>query len=61
MKWMGILFVVLFLTSCTQNVGIGLGVAGMTTAGDNVAATEITADSQTGIHGSISTGSYIGL
>ncbi len=61
MKLLGLLFIVLFLTSCAQNVGFGLGIAGIGTAGNNVAATEIIADSQTGIHGNVGVGTDIGL
>jgi hypothetical protein len=61
MKLLGILFVVLFLTSCAQNVGYGLGVAGIAATGNNIAATEIIADSETGIHGSVGIGTDIGL
>lgn len=50
------LLLMLFFTGCSQNVGYGIGVAGIGFSGDSIAATEIVADSQTGIHGSVSVG-----
>lgn len=62
MKTIGLtLFIILSLTACSQNVGYGLGVAGMTNSGNNVAGTEIIADSQTGIYGSAVVGTDIRL
>ena len=61
MRVIGLFFLLLSLTACSQNVGYGIGVAGVGTSGDGIAATEIVADSQTGIHGSISMGTDIRL
>ena len=61
MKTMGFFFLFLSLTGCSQNVGVGLGVAGVSTSGNSMAGTEIIADSETGIHGSISMGTDIRL
>lgn len=55
------LFIILSLTGCSQNVGYGLGVAGIAASGNNVAGTEIFADSETGIHGSVVVGNDIRL
>ena len=55
------LLVLLSLTACSQNVGYGVGVAGVAASGNNIAATEITSDSETGIHGSIVMGGDIRL
>ena len=51
------------LTACSQNVGVGIGVVGVSTSGDGLsaAATEIHADSQTGVHGSVTMGTDIRL
>jgi len=61
MKMIGIFFLLLFLTACSQNIGYGIGVAGITAANDNIAATEISADTETGIHGNVSVGTGIRL
>ena len=50
-----------FFTACSQNVGYGVGVTGVSASGNNVAATEIFADSETGIHGSVVVGTDIRL
>ena len=55
------LLILLFLTACSQNVGYGVGVAGVAASGNNMAATEIISDSETGIHGSIVMGGDIRL
>lgn len=61
MKMIGLFFLLLLLTACSQNVGYGLGVAGVSTSGNSIAGTEIIADSETGIHGSVSMGTDIRL
>ena len=61
MKIITLSFLLLSLTACSQNVGAGVGVAAIGTSGDSMAATEIVADSQTGIHGSITMGADIRL
>ena len=55
------LFIILSLTACSQNIGYGLGVAGITASDNNAVGTEIIADNQTGIHGSVVIGSDIRL
>lgn len=55
------LFLIVFFTGCSQNVGYGIGVAGVSTSGNSIAGTEIIADSETGIHGSVSVGTDIRL
>lgn len=61
MKMIGLFFLLLLLTACSQNVGYGLGVAGVSTSGNSIAGTKIIADSETGIHGSVSMGTDIRL
>jgi hypothetical protein len=61
MKTIGFVFLLFFFTACSQNVGAGVGVAGISTSGNNAAATEIFADTETGLHGSISMGTGIRL
>jgi len=57
---LSILFLILFLTGCTPSIGVGMGVAGVSDIGDSgIAGTEIVADSETGIHGSIVMGTDI--
>ena len=55
------LFIILFLTACSKNVGYGIGVAGIAASGNSLAGTEIIADSQTGIHGSVTMGTGVGF
>ena len=56
------LIIILFLTACSPSVGVGVGVAGVSNVGSNsIAGTEIIADSETGVHGSIVMGSDIRL
>ena len=52
---------VIFLTACSQNLGYGIGVAGVSSTNNSVAGTEIILDSQTGIHGSVVAGTDIRL
>lgn len=61
MKMIGIVLLLISLTACSPKVGYGIGVTGFTAVNDNIAATEISADSETGIHGSIGMGSDIRL
>ena len=49
------------LTACSQNIGYGVGVTGVTSSGNSAAATEIFADSETGIHGSVVMGADMRL
>ncbi len=53
------LFFVLSSTACSPKVGVGLG--GVVASGDDIAATEIHANSETGVHGSITMGTDIRL
>ncbi len=56
MKTIGLsLFLILFLTACSPRIGASVG--GVVISGDDIAASEVTADSDTGIQGSLSTGS----
>ena len=52
-------FVILVLTGCTPNIGVGIG--GVVISDDGIAASEVLADSQTGIHGSVTMGSDMKL
>jgi len=63
MKTIGLsLIIILFLTACTPSIGVGVGVAGVSNiGGSGVAGTEIIADSETGVHGSIVMGTDINL
>lgn len=47
------------LTACSPRIGIGVG--GVVASSDGIAATEVYADTQSGIHGSVSTGTDMGL
>ncbi len=49
----------ILLSGCTPSIGLGIGVAGV--SNDGIAGTEIIADSQTGIHGSVVMGADIDL
>ena len=53
------LFIILCLTACTSNIGGGIGVAGI--SNDGIAGTEVIADSETGVHGSVAMGTDIYL
>jgi hypothetical protein len=58
MKILGLsLFIILFLTACASNIGGGVGIAGV--SNDGIAGTEIIADTETGVHGSIVLGTDI--
>jgi len=60
MKIIGLsFFIILFMTACTPHFGVGIG--GVVASGDGIAASEIHADSETGIHGSIAMGTDIRL
>jgi len=60
-KIITLFLLLLSLTACSQNVGVGVGVAGVSTSGSSIAATEIHADSETGIHGNVSMGTDMRL
>jgi hypothetical protein len=53
------LFLMLCFTACTPRVGVGIG--GVVASGDGIAASEVHADSETGVHGSITMGTDIRL
>jgi hypothetical protein len=61
MRMIGLFILLIFLTGCSQNVGYGIGVTGLSASDNRMAATEIIADSETGIHGSITMGTDIRL
>lgn len=52
-------FILLFLTACSPRMGMGVG--GVIISDDGIAASEVLADSQTGIHGSVTMGSDMRL
>lgn len=47
------------LTACSPRIGVGVG--GIVASGDGMTASEIHADSETGIHGSVAMGTDIRL
>ncbi len=49
----------LCLTACTPRVGVGIG--GVIASSDGIAATEVVADTQSGVHSSVSMGTELGL
>ena len=53
------LLLILCLTACTPRIGLGIG--GVVASDDGIAASEVHADSETGVHGSISMGTDIRL
>lgn len=53
------LFLVLCLTACSPRIGAGIG--GVVISGDGMTATELIADSETGVHGSVTMGNDIRL
>lgn len=55
---LSLLFIVC-LTACSPRIGVGVG--GVVVSGDGMTATEIHADSETGIHGSVTMGTDIRL
>jgi hypothetical protein len=59
---LSILPLILFLTACTPGIGAGIGVAGISNdSGGSAVGTEIIADSETGIHGSVAMGTDINM
>ena len=50
---------ILFLTACSPRIGVGVG--GVVASSDGIAASEVYADSESGVHGSVSMGTAIGL
>ena len=53
------LLLALVLTACTPSVGVGIG--GVVTSGDTIAASEVYTDSESGVYGSVSMGTTLGL
>ncbi len=53
------LFILLLLVGCSPKIGVGIG--GVAISDDGMAASEVIADSQTGIHGSVTMGSDMRL
>ena len=49
----------LSLTACTPRIGVGVG--GVVASSDGIAATEVVADTQSGVHGSVSMGTDMRL
>jgi hypothetical protein len=47
------------LTACSPRIGVGVG--GVVVSGDDIAASEVVADTKSGVHGSISMGTDMGL
>ncbi len=50
---------ILCLTACSPRIGVGVG--GVVASSDGIAATEVVADSESGIYGSVSMGTDMGL
>ena len=61
MRMIALFLILISLTACSQNVGYGIGVTGISASGNAMAATEIVSDSETGIHGSVTVGTDIRL
>lgn len=60
MKTIGLSMLLIFvLSACTPRVGVSIG--GVAVSSNEVAASELYADSETGVHGSVSTGTALGL
>ena len=53
------LLLALVLTACTPRFGLGIG--GVVASDDTIAASEVYTDSESGVHGSISMGTTLGL
>ena len=51
--------VMLCLTACSPRIGVGIG--GVVASDDGIAASEIHADNESGVHGSVSMGTDIRL
>ena len=60
MKMIGLsLLFIVGLTACSPRIGVGVG--GIVASSDGMTASEIVADSETGIHGSVTMGTDIRL
>ena len=53
------LLLAFLLTACTPRIGVGIG--GALASGDTIAASEVYTDSESGVHGSVSMGTTLGL
>lgn len=53
------MLLIFVLSACTPRVGVSIG--GVAVSSNEVAASELYADSETGVHGSVSTGTALGL
>ena len=53
------IFLMLSLTACSPRIGVGIG--GVAVSGNSMTASEVYADSETGIHGSVAMGTDIKL
>ena len=53
------LFVFLLFTGCSPRIGVGIG--GVVVSDDGITASEVHADSETGVHGSITMGTDMRL
>ncbi|MDM5263494.1 hypothetical protein PF327_04725 [Sulfurovum sp. XTW-4] len=49
----------LCFTACSPRIGVGVG--GAVASSDSIATTEVYADSESGVHGSVSMGTVLGL
>ncbi len=49
----------LCFTACSPRIGVGVG--GAVASSDSIAATEVYADSESGVHGNVSMGTVLGL
>lgn len=54
-----VLLLLLSFTACSSRAGIGIG--GVVASSNGIAATEVVADTQSGVHGSVSMGTELGL
>lgn len=60
MKMISLAFLMLFcFTACSPRIGIGVG--GVVASGDTIAASEVYADNESGVHGSVSMGTQMRL
>ncbi len=60
LKMINLAFLLLLcLTACSPRISVGVG--GVVASSDSIAATEVYADSESGVHGSISMGTDMGL
>ncbi|RRS30176.1 MAG: hypothetical protein P794_08140 [Epsilonproteobacteria bacterium (ex Lamellibrachia satsuma)] len=60
MKIIGLsLLLLLFLSGCTPSIGVGLG--GTAISGNTASTSEVYADSENGVHGSVGVGTDINL